>query len=230
MSEISDQFQSNVDSEWGWRARLNLVGTNTSACLHITTTRLALCRLSKNTRVEGSLWLDNGRQARKGGLFDIAENSFVRAEEIYRSIQSSTDLHEVKFQQAKIKHALGKSTEALMMVNQDEFHDLLRTVTEDSMEKVVTSLEQEGRLKHLVRCALQATEWMVESGLKSGSEVKSRYKLLTELCPDWERGENGFVYFAIIFNIRHRAKLFLLKHTINLQDIYTQCWTRGSMC
>ena len=185
-----------TNTDWGWDDRLNTVGTNTSASIHIITTRLALARISSNSVIEASLWLDAGKKARKGGLYHVAENCLSHADAVYRHLQtrSSTestptsdhlDIHasEVSLQLAKIKHAMGKSTEALSMVNLDDFDRLLQTKTE-----ILDKMKKDDRLKLVGRSALQATEWMVESGLKSGSEVIARYKFLNKILPEWERG------------------------------------------
>jgi serine/threonine-protein kinase ATR len=198
--EISKQFINLTEMDWGWKARLDTAGTNTSASIHIITTRLALARLSSNLPIEASLWLDAGKRARKGGLYHVAENCLSHADAIYQHLQAkcldegaSSMAHlnirasEVSLQLAKIKHSMGKSTEALLMVRQEDF-DLLQTKTDESRSKAVDILKKDGRLEFFARRALQATEWMVESGLKSGSEVMARYRLLNDISPGWERG------------------------------------------
>ncbi len=195
--EMTSQFAEHTSEGWSWNSRLDTVGSNTSALLHITTTRLALTRLSRNYEIEASLWLNAGKQARKGGLYHVAHNCLSHADKMYRQLQTSDlsnsvdPLHisEVNMQLAKMKHAFGNSTEALLMVKQDHFDQLLLAKTDSALNKGVEEMRDAGSLEYFCRSALQATEWMVESGLKSGSEVTARYKLLTKISPKWERGK-----------------------------------------
>lgn len=201
-NDSCNQFSNLVNTEWGWSARLDSVATNTAASIHITTIRLALARLSKNSVIEAALWLDAGKKARKDGLYYIAENCLSHADAIYQRLQTINTTgsepipdnivvrsSEVSFQLAKIKHALRKTTDALVMVKQDKFDTLLRAKSEDVRKKSMEEMKKGGKLEILSRNALQATEWMVESGLKSGSEVIARYKLINKMSPKWERGK-----------------------------------------
>ena len=51
-------------------------------------------------------------------------------------------------------------------------------------------LEGDNLAFSFARYTLQATEWMVESGLQSGSEAIERYEILSTIAPKWERGED----------------------------------------
>ena len=193
----SSRFHEYTNGIWSWESRLHTVGSNTPALLHVTTTRLALSRLSNNSVIEAGLWLHAGKQARKSGLFNVAQNCLSHADTIYRELETSDvlnsvnpiDISEVKMQLAKMKHDIGNSTEALLMVKQDKFDELLDAKDAAALTKEVEGMKKAGTLEYFCRSALQATEWMVESGLKSGSEVTARYKLLTKISPEWERGE-----------------------------------------
>ncbi len=200
------QYVNHTNTDWGWEARLNTVGTNTSASINIIQTRLALTRMSSNktTETEASLWLEAGKKARKSGLYDVAENYLSHADAAFQCLQTNAttqstlltncldiNASEVRLQLAKIKHAMGKSTEALLMVKQKDFDALLvNKKSTELMEKVVDKMREDDKPNNFLRIALQATEWMVESGLKSGSEVIARYKLLNKMLPNWERGKN----------------------------------------
>lgn len=192
-----NKFNNLVSTDWHWQSRINSVGSNTTASIDIIKTRLALARLSTNSEVEASLWLEAGKKARKGGLYHLADTCLSHAANIYQSLKECTtstnriDIQagEVILQLAKIKHASGNSTDALLMIKHNEFDGLLLSKSEEARDKEIEAINVDGRLNILVRSALQATEWMVESGLKSGSEVIARYKLLNAMSPKWEQGE-----------------------------------------
>jgi serine/threonine-protein kinase ATR len=42
---------------------------------------------------------------------------------------------------------------------------------------------------------LQATEWMTESGVKSGAEIMDRYRLLVRVVPKWEKAHLSFARY-----------------------------------
>lgn len=160
--------------------------------------RLALTRIVGKKELEASLWLHAGRRARKEGMLHVAENCLAQADSLYDELKKTTatgssivtlkDASEVRFQLAKLKHSSGHSTEALQMIKLVDFEGLLNKNQQDNdFAQLVQKLEDNNQLKSFARRALQATEWMVESGLRSGSEAIERYKLLSALSPKWER-------------------------------------------
>jgi len=185
------------------------LGTETSspgafASMDTISVRLALLRIASNPALEASLWLTAGRKARKEGLFHLAENSLSHADAIYQRLRLTAnvdqglkslpaiqiDANEVRLQLAKMKHRNGQSTEALRMIEVRDFENILQSDNkEQALAKVLSTFSGEGQLTSFARNALQATEWMVGSGLQSGSEAIQRYKLLKTVSPNWERGE-----------------------------------------
>lgn len=160
--------------------------------------RLALARIVSNKELEASLWLHAGRRARKEGMLHVAENCLAQADGIYermkeaagQNIATFTYSNEVRFQLAKLKHSSGHSTDALQMIKLVDFERLLNSDQQDhDLTQLVKRLDDNNQLLSFARRALQATEWMVESGLQSGSEAIERYKLLSSLSPKWERGK-----------------------------------------
>jgi len=162
--------------------------------------RLAMARIISDKELEASLWLHAGVKARKEGMFHISENSLAHADALYDYLkinanecsQISTNINagEAKFQQAKLKHANGHSTEALQMIKVQDFEMLLNNNEQDrDLTDLRRKLEKNNGMMSFARNALQATEWMIQSGLQSGSEVIERYKLLCTLTPSWERGK-----------------------------------------
>jgi len=112
--------------------------------------------------------------------------------------------HEIQLQLAKLKHLAGESAAALQMMNMEyiDTEDLFDKDEKDAKKKILSWLygdivkwnediendrELEGHMNSFGRRLLQSTEWIVEGRLKSGNEVKERYKLVQKVCPNWER-------------------------------------------
>lgn len=192
--EDQSEFQQsfiNVVSSNQWSDRLNLSSLDTTGSNAIINTRLTLSRMANQPSVEGMIWLDIGKVARKGGLHRVAEQSLIQANASFcKSLnvneQARESIGNVKLQVAKLKHAIGESTTALKLIEDDipasifQMDDLqLKSyVSSDATESIATA-----------RRILQATEWMAADGLKSSSEIKDRYMVVLKLAPDWERGK-----------------------------------------
>jgi serine/threonine-protein kinase ATR len=193
--------------------------------------RLALSRISAEAEVEASLWLSAGRKARKEGLFHLAENSLSHADALYQRLRLSKDTgdpsklslstesnaNEVRLQIAKMKHDRGQSAEALRMIEVGEFERILHSHNrKQDLAKLLVDLEKEDQIAPFTRNALQATEWMIESGLQSGSEAIERYKLLNMISPSWERGEMKYTHMSTISSLyrilTHTLSPFLTAH------------------
>ena len=165
----------------------------------IITVRLALSRIGSDLDEEASLWLTAGRKARKEGLFHVAENSLSHANAIYFRLMhnSNPDTNltikswEVNLQLAKVKYANGQTAEAIQMLNDRALDKIIQCDRQDQeLANLVKRLEGENLVAPFARCTLQVTEWMVESGLQTGSEAIERYKILSTISPKWERGED----------------------------------------
>jgi tetratricopeptide (TPR) repeat protein len=184
-----------------------LNGANFSSALDaetsmdITTVRLALARIGSDLDEEASLWLSAGRKARKEGLFHVAENSLSHANAIYLRLIHNTIPNvpqnltikswEVKLQLSKVKYANGQTAEAIQMLNDRALDKILQCDREDQeLANLMKRLEGDNLVAPFARCTLQVTEWMVESGLQTGSEAIERYKILSTISPKWERGED----------------------------------------
>ena len=177
-----------------------------STVTHAIAARLAISRIAIDSELEASLWLFAGRKARKEGFFHLAETSLSHADALYQqlklvvdesdnnltSLSSTTqrNANEVRLQLAKLKHKNGKATEALNMIRVSEFESILLSAKKnDDIEQLRQKLENGAQIKLFARKALQASEWMIESGLQSGSQAVERYKLLNVIAPNWERGK-----------------------------------------
>ena len=122
--------QSNIGWEWGGRLRMaDSVAQGSSSIIN---SRLALTRIFDNPILEGELWLNEGKRARKTGLFHIAENSLAHADAAFEAMTEmranldpslalslNKDTHDVRVQFAKLKAATGKTTAALQLLDQD---------------------------------------------------------------------------------------------------------------
>ena len=196
---------SDAPEAWDWRSRLGSTGPDITASIHIINVRLALSRLASESTLEGLLWLTMGKKARKSGLYHMAENALAHAHAVfirggkccdskYKELLNSGEYlqsytSEISLQVAKIKYQTGKSTAALQILEQEDIQHLLNESDENvqhELEKIIDKNE----MQSFARRTLQATEWIMEDGLKSGSEVMARYRLLVKnVVPKWERGE-----------------------------------------
>ena len=194
--------------------------------------RLAMSSIISDKNLQTSLWLTAGKLARKDGLFQIAESYLSHAYSIYQENRSNLNYEsnvvhcelygpEIKLQMAKVKHSNGETTVAIRMLTSQAFEELILNSDDKELSKAIKKLSAENRLLEVGRTGLQSTQWLVESGLKSGSEAIHRYKVLTMMLPDWERGKN-FIFNNIRSNFRYLIKLSLHLFTqliINLQNI-----------
>jgi hypothetical protein len=162
--------------------------------------RLAISSIMSDKHLQTSLWLTAGRLARKDGLYHIAESFLSHAHSIYNNIQTGTsdknemllrgsNGSEIMLQMAKVKHANGEITEAIRILTSQAFEDFLLIEDTDELSKAVQQFSDENMLLEIGRIGLQSTQWMVDCGLKSGSDAIRRYKVLTRMLPDWERGK-----------------------------------------
>lgn len=178
-----------------WRHRLSLSSPDFTGYNIIMNTRLALSRMSNEHIAEGALWLDTGKMARKGGLLQVAEQCFTHADlsfgtSICQANDGMSDLAQesigkVKLQFAKLKYALGETTTALNLIEDDVPPTVFHLDDKELKSFVASSKQSVGIIGRLL---LQATEWVVSGGLKSGTEIRSRYQTVLKLAPKWERG------------------------------------------
>jgi hypothetical protein len=178
-----------------WQHRLNFLSPDSTGSNVIVNTRLALCRMAKEPISEGQLWLDIGKKARKGGLFKVAEQCLTHADVAFCNLNNSRDDHKekmaqesigkVKLQFSKLKYALGETTTALNLID-DVVPSSIFHLDSEELQSFVSRSNQSVDI--IGRFLLQATEWMVLDGLKSGSEIRSRYQTVLKLVPNWERG------------------------------------------
>jgi hypothetical protein len=177
-----------------WTHGLSMSSPASSVSNVIMDTRLALCRMTDQPMAEGLLWLEIGKRARKGGLFQVSEQCLTHADAAFCSLSSSTaapalaqeSVGKVKLQLAKLKYALGETTAALNLIENDVPSSIFHLEGRDLQACVSRS----GRsVDNIGRLLLQATEWIASDRLKSVSEIRSRYQTVLRLVPKWERGK-----------------------------------------
>jgi serine/threonine-protein kinase ATR len=189
------------EAGFGWDRRLGSVSS--SGVTPIMNTRLALARLAGDASFEGALFLNMGRRARKNGLHGMAANALAQAEAVFHRVDlthgGGLTRSSLQLQFAKLKHDSGESSAALRMLHNEEMEMMttmegphLRT---ESIRRVgqLLGTEKHGMtedetIEVFAKSALQSTQWMVEGGLKSGSEIMSRFRTLHRLAPKWEKG------------------------------------------
>jgi serine/threonine-protein kinase ATR len=199
-SDVVDLESQSMD--WFWNRRLEFLSS--SGASTVIKARLALSRLAKDTALEGSLFLNLGKRARKGTLRNIAGSCFAQAETALLSISNEKTsalkrctLHR---QLAKLKHDCGESSAALSLLQLDNEEGLASespAILQSTASRYVYSILQnldEGILSesHIVdvysRSLLQTTRWMIEGSLKDGAQIKDRFTILHRLSPRWEKG------------------------------------------
>ena len=220
-NQSSDLYSQLAESDWAWNERLDCIGSDMAGSIPILNMRLALARLaSESTILEGELWLTMGKKARKGELYHIASNALTHALLFQKKelnlkkdkfLQSNST--EVLLQIAKMKYKTGKSTEALQILEHDDIQSLLI----DS-DKLQNKMKNESiTSQSFARRALLTTEWIVQGGLKSGSEVFLRYQKILEISPKWER--SYFCYAKYLDSIlSSRMKALASRLNKNIED------------
>jgi serine/threonine-protein kinase ATR len=195
---------------WNWDGRLNVVSV--AECSAIIDVRLALARLAGDSKLEGSLFLTVGKKARKNGQVHVAANFLAQAEACCIRSRPAFDasstsaasvkelLSSIRLQFAKLKHLDGESSAALRILGLENVAGLVET-DEKSLQSFAITHERnsipgfvsDGRdeaadVNRFSRRLLQSTQWMVEGGIKSGSEVMDRFRMVQRLSPTWEKG------------------------------------------
>ena len=183
------------------------------------------------------MWLEVGKLSRKGQLYQVAERSLAQADVSLSkclmkemdssrivSTLTSESMGKLKLQFAKLKHAMGESTTALKII-EDEIPTKIFQMNDSELQSFFASGTSESE-EVIGRRILQATEWIVSGDLRGAAEIKNRYQTVLKLVPSWERGElivfvvsNSFPPFFHFF--AHDPSLS--QHT----SILRSTWIRG---
>lgn len=232
-----DQSLGEVISSNEWKDRLSITIPDATGSNAIINSRLAISRLLDDPSIEGEMWLEVGKLSRKGQLYQVAERSLAQADVslskcLMREMESSTTIStltsesmgKLKLQFAKLKHAIGESTTALKII-EDEIPTKIFQMNDSELQSFFASGTSESE-EVIGRRILQATEWIVCGGLRGAAEIKNRYQTVLKLVPSWERGElivllfsNSLPLFCPFF--AHYPSIS--QHTFILQST----WIRG---
>ena len=198
--EKRQQPSDDVVSSSEWRDRLSITIPDATGSNAIINTRLAISRLVDDPSIEGTMWLEAGKLARKGQLYQVAEHSLAQADVslskcLAKEMKTSTavsaltskSMGKLKLQFAKLKHAIGESTTALKII-EDEIPTKIFHMNDSELQSYFASGTSESE-EVSGRRILQATEWIVCGGLRGASEIKNRYQTVLKLVPNWERGK-----------------------------------------
>ena len=178
-----------------WSDRLEVSTPDITGSSAILNVRLVLSRMANEPYVEGLMWLGIGKMARKGGLYTVAQHSLTQANVSFcKSLglneQARESVGKVKLQVAKLKHAIGESTTALKLIEDDIPPSVF--LLDEKRQKTYFSSDKGESSESVARRILQATEWMAFGGLKTTPEIKDRYLTVLRLAPNWERGMYDF--------------------------------------
>ena len=192
------------DASFGWNRRLDFVSsTGTTAVINV---RLALARLSADPAFEGYLFLRMGKSGRKSGMLSMASNCFAQAEATLNSIDNDRKAalkSDLLMQLAKLRHECGDSSVALRMLGQENIvtmnalddcgllNSCCRQVV-DLLGVKNHGMNEPKIIDVFARSALQSTRWMIESGLKGGAEITSRFRIIHRVSPKFEKGMSIF--------------------------------------
>lgn len=195
--------------EFCWNSRLDIASPAGETT--IINARLALARLAGDSSLEGSLFLNMGKRARKNALFNIATNSFAKSEEAFGRMNGKQPAGLVKctlrIQVAKLKHDCGENSTALRMLCQEDVE------TKADLEDKVLLSEAGNRVRRMLQCDIQgmnnaqikdifvrtaflSTQWMIEGGLKGGAEIMGCFRTITRVAPKWEKGHFKFAKYV----------------------------------
>lgn len=160
----------------------------------------------------------NGLYSIAENFFSKAEVAFTSITTTTTEISTNSKLENLldstKTQLAKLKHESGESALALKILGHDSVQSAFGRMTTQmenlvAVRKIAIDYERQriGTLSnssmHLqdeksltdrfAKRLLRLTQWMVEGGLKGGSEITRRYRVIHKLAPEWEKGH---FYFA----------------------------------
>jgi len=202
VEERGSQRESTRDiASNDWKSRLDLSVLDANGSNSVINARLALSRLADQPQIEGDLWLDIGKKARKANQYQFAEQSLTQANVAFCRISCENNqkvaigpkIGDVRLQLSKLKHAMGERTAALKLV-EDDIPSAIFCV--DERDSLGTILSGSTRSKDIIsRNILQSTLWMASGDLKNEIEIIDRYKTVLKLSPTWERAHFHFARY-----------------------------------
>ncbi|KAL7571763.1 hypothetical protein ACA910_002855 [Epithemia clementina (nom. ined.)] len=191
-----------------WKRRLEVAAPESAVGL--INVRLALSRLAKDPATEGQLFLAVGKQARKTWTFHVAEYAFARADEAFssaRSLIQITDICTLRLEQAKLKHQIGESSDALRLLDIGDIGRISQLDSAKTLDEVTqrvasitgvgeNDIDKDGAVEVFVHAALKSLKWTIASGLKGGNEILSGFRVIHRLAPEWEKAHFRFAKYV----------------------------------
>lgn len=216
---LDEIAHSTANEGWAWDGRLDLLSPNSASSVISTRVALArLCEepaLEGSLFLGiGNRARKNGLYSKAENFFSNAEQAFASIPSIEFTKNSGLgNLVDCTLESvAKLKHESGQSSLALKilghesvqnainkMVKEFDNFDTLKSIAVDfERQKIIlrsgstAALPNEGEdtlSGRFARRLLQLTQWTVEGGLKGGSEITKRYKIVHKLAPEFEKGK-----------------------------------------
>ncbi|KAL3944314.1 MAG: hypothetical protein SGBAC_001607 [Bacillariaceae sp.] len=146
-------------------------------------------------------------------FFSQAQAAFAKipSGEIGKTSRLGSIVDATSIQVAKLKHATGESALAFKILGHESMQSTLdkmfyESENPDSLKNIAVKYEQQrlsvitalrGQVHEssdtladrFARRLLRLTQWTVEGGLRGGSEITRRYRIIHKLAPKWEKGE-----------------------------------------
>uniref|UniRef100_A0A6U2XGY7 non-specific serine/threonine protein kinase n=1 Tax=Entomoneis paludosa TaxID=265537 RepID=A0A6U2XGY7_9STRA len=189
-----------------WNRRLEIIAPESAVSLM--NIRLAIARLANNRALEGKLFLNVGRRARKNGKFHIATTYFTKADDAL-DLQSCamSDFSQLQLERAKLKYHVGESSAALRLLDLGNFEAMARMESRESQVEATrrvaaivgieaNQMDERDAADVFVHAALKSIKWMVDDGLKAGQEILSGFRVIQRIAPKWEKGHFRYAKYV----------------------------------
>jgi hypothetical protein len=218
-----DEIAHSTSNEgWAWEGRLNLTTSHGASSVISTRVALARLCGEPALEGSLFLSIGKRARKRRlysiaESFFSKAQAAFtsIPVSEVTRNSKLGNLIDSTRVQVAKLKHESGESALALKILGhesvQNTFDQMLTEIeNSEAIRKMAVDYERQrlGNLASSVTSAenddnsltdrfarrlLRLTQWTVEGGLKGGSEITRRYRIIHKLAPEWEKGELNFI-------------------------------------
>jgi len=197
--------------ELAWNRRLaNMSHSGVSSVLN---TRIVLARLAGDASFEADLFLRMGSLARADGDIGMSANALAQAEAVIRrhgDTGQGSNILKLHLQLATLKHSSGDCSAALRMLQSEKIGTLTGLEGVEARSEAVKCMNnifgdsqmqvsEDEMLLLFAKSSLRSNLWMIEGGLKSGSEIMSRFRTLHKVAPKFHEGTFSFLVVYLIF-------------------------------
>ncbi len=214
MSEISE---STLPDGWAWEGRLRWATPQAASTIMSTRVGIArlgqepvveaslcLC-IGKHARRHGMRTVaENYFSNAEARLASIPHTEYVKNPTLEGLV------NEVQVQYAKLKNEFGEKGTAIKLLGQDMVQNAFEKMSEDIENaehlRLTAAAYERTRILNLfgafaaklpmdkvlsdrfAKRLLRTTQWTVDGGMKSGSEIIERFRVVHKLSPEWEKG------------------------------------------